>query len=111
MKNHLKRILIAAAIIALTPAMVHAQDWDRVKETKDAFSGEKAKQATLGIGYQWAIILKQVGDKYSIGIAINSSGDIAATDVKKLSIMGALNLYLDLINIFLYLLRLFGSRR
>lgn len=29
----------------------------------------------------------------------------------KLSIMGALNLYLDFINLFLFLLRLFGSRR
>lgn len=30
---------------------------------------------------------------------------------KKLGIMGALNLYLDFINLFLYLLRLFGNRR
>jgi FtsH-binding integral membrane protein len=30
---------------------------------------------------------------------------------KKYAIMGALNLYLDFINIFLYLLRLFGSRK
>ena len=38
-------------------------------------------------------------------------GDVAASDVKKLSVIGALNLYLDFINIFLYLLRLFGRRR
>ncbi len=31
--------------------------------------------------------------------------------IKKASIMGALNLYLDFINLFLYLLRLFGKRR
>jgi hypothetical protein len=29
----------------------------------------------------------------------------------KLSILGALTLYLDFINLFLFLLRLFGSRR
>ena len=30
---------------------------------------------------------------------------------RKIGIMGALSLYLDFINIFLYLLRIFGSRR
>jgi FtsH-binding integral membrane protein len=33
------------------------------------------------------------------------------TQVSKLSIMGALRLYLDFINLFLMLLRLFGNRR
>jgi uncharacterized protein len=37
--------------------------------------------------------------------------DVPATDVKKASILGALNLYLDFINLFLFLLRLFGGRR
>ncbi len=37
--------------------------------------------------------------------------DVPAVNVKKLSIMGALNLYLDFINIFLFMLRLFGNRR
>lgn len=32
-------------------------------------------------------------------------------DVKKISLIAALNLYLDFINLFLYLLRLLGSRR
>jgi len=32
-------------------------------------------------------------------------------EVKKRSIMGALTLYLDFLNLFLFLLRLFGSRR
>ena len=36
--------------------------------------------------------------------------DVPATDVKKVSILGALNLYLDFINLFLFLLRLFGRR-
>jgi uncharacterized protein len=38
---------------------------------------------------------------------INSQGEATLT---KLSILGALHLYLDFINLFLYLLRLFGSR-
>lgn len=37
--------------------------------------------------------------------------DVPATNVKKASILGALNLYLDFINLFLFLLRLFGGRR
>lgn len=38
-------------------------------------------------------------------------GEISEADGKKLGILGALTLYLDFINIFLMLLRLFGSRR
>lgn len=37
--------------------------------------------------------------------------DISVQDSKKLSVLGALNLYLDFINIFLFLLSLFGDRR
>ena len=37
--------------------------------------------------------------------------DVSAADRKKMSVLGALNLYLDFINIFLFLLRLFGGRR
>lgn len=37
--------------------------------------------------------------------------DDGSTSFKKMSIMGALTLYLDFINIFLYLLRLFGGKR
>ena len=36
---------------------------------------------------------------------------MAAASVKKLAVLGALNLYLDFVNIFLFVLRLFGSRR
>jgi FtsH-binding integral membrane protein len=43
----------------------------------------------------------------NIGMGLNM-GDATA---QKLSILGALNLYLDFINIFLFLLRLFGNRR
>ena len=45
-----------------------------------------------------------------IGAGIEFEGTDAA-QVKKLSIMGALSLYLDFVNIFLFLLRLFGGRR
>lgn len=37
--------------------------------------------------------------------------DVSANNTKKMSILGALTLYLDFINIFLFLLRLFGSRK
>ena len=37
--------------------------------------------------------------------------DVSAADTKKVSVLGALNLYLDFINIFLFLLRMFGGRR
>jgi FtsH-binding integral membrane protein len=37
--------------------------------------------------------------------------DVSAADTKKIAVLGALNLYLDFINIFLFLLRLFGGRR
>ncbi len=37
--------------------------------------------------------------------------DDGSSPFRKLAIMGALNLYLDFINIFLYLLRLFGGRK
>ena len=48
--------------------------------------------------------LKQLGDN----IEISNAG---AAEIRKVSILGALTLYLDFINIFLFLLRLFGGRR
>jgi len=40
---------------------------------------------------------------------------LQATDVdegtKKIALLGALSLYLDFVNLFLYLLRIFGRRR
>lgn len=48
--------------------------------------------------------LKRIGE----GLEYES---VSANDTKKMSILGALNLYLDFINIFLFLLRLFGDRR
>ncbi|MEZ5016704.1 MAG: Bax inhibitor-1/YccA family protein [Flavipsychrobacter sp.] len=46
-----------------------------------------------------------------IGMGIEQDGGVAAVDVKKMAIYGALTLYLDFINLFLFLLRLFGGRR
>jgi uncharacterized protein len=45
-----------------------------------------------------------------IGAGIEYEGTSRA-DGKKLAVMGALNLYLDFINLFIMLLRLFGNRR
>jgi FtsH-binding integral membrane protein len=45
-----------------------------------------------------------------IGEGIEYS-DVSEADTKKMSVLGALTLYLDFINIFLFLLRLFGGRR
>jgi len=45
-----------------------------------------------------------------IGAGLEYEGT-SANDTKKLALMGALRLYLDLINLFLMLLRLFGDRR
>lgn len=46
----------------------------------------------------------------NIGMGIEMEGT-PAVEVRKRSIMGALTLYLDFINLFLMLLRLFGGRR
>jgi FtsH-binding integral membrane protein len=48
--------------------------------------------------------LKRIGE----GLEYN---DVSVADTKKVSVLGALNLYLDFINIFLFLLRMFGGRR
>ncbi len=42
---------------------------------------------------------------------IGASGMVSGEMAKKVTIMGALTLYLDFINLFLFLLRLFGNRR
>lgn len=47
--------------------------------------------------------LKNIG----MGVEYNN---VPAAEVKKISILGALTLYLDFINLFLFLLRLFGRR-
>ena len=42
---------------------------------------------------------------------IGSGVEFGAESANKLAIMGALNLYLDFVNLFMFLLRLFGDRR
>jgi FtsH-binding integral membrane protein len=37
--------------------------------------------------------------------------NVSANDTKKMVILGSLNLYLDFINIFLFLLRIFGGKK
>lgn len=46
-----------------------------------------------------------------IGQGLDENGQVINSEVKKLSIMAALTLYLDFINLFIMLLRLFGSKR
>lgn len=50
--------------------------------------------------------LKRIGE----GLEFDGQG-VSANNVRKMSILGALTLYLDFINIFLFLLRMFGDRR
>ncbi|MGZ3777522.1 MAG: Bax inhibitor-1/YccA family protein [Mucilaginibacter sp.] len=38
-------------------------------------------------------------------------GDVSKADTNKMAILGALNLYLDFVNLFLFVLRLFGRRK
>lgn len=50
-------------------------------------------------------------DAQKIRYLAAASAEMDATDVRKAALMGSLELYLDFINLFLYLLRLFGRRR
>jgi len=66
----------------------------------------------FGVAIFTALTAYDVQKLKRIGAGIEEDGSqIAAADAKKLAIMGALSLYLDFINIFLFLLRIFGSRR
>ncbi|WP_432708123.1 Bax inhibitor-1/YccA family protein [Pedobacter sp.] len=66
----------------------------------------------FGVAIFTALTAYDVQKLKRIGEGIEESGDqVAVADSKKLAIMGALSLYLDFINIFLFLLRIFGSRR
>ena len=63
--------------------------------------------STIGVLVFTGLTAYDVQKLKRIGAGIEYGNQMAS----KLSIMGALSLYLDFINIFLYLLRLFGSRR
>lgn len=66
------------------------------------------------------MILSYIGVLVFVGLTAYDSQKIKqmlqqATDVdedtKKIALLGALSLYLDFVNLFLYLLRIFGRRR
>lgn len=66
----------------------------------------------FGVAIFTALTAYDVQKLKRIGAGIEANGDTIATDdTKKLAIMGALSLYLDFINIFLFLLRIFGGRK
>lgn len=66
----------------------------------------------FGVAIFTALTAYDVQKLKRIGAGIEENGNtIAADDTKKLAIMGALSLYLDFVNIFLFLLRIFGGRK
>jgi uncharacterized protein len=65
----------------------------------------------IGVMVFTALTAYDVQKLKRIGEGIEYEGGVASNDVKKMSILGALTLYLDFINIFLFLLRMFGNRR
>lgn len=66
----------------------------------------------FGVAIFTALTAYDVQKLKRIGAGIEENGETMATDdTKKLAIMGALSLYLDFINIFLFLLRIFGGRK
>ncbi|MBB2149808.1 Bax inhibitor-1/YccA family protein [Pedobacter gandavensis] len=66
----------------------------------------------FGVAIFTALTAYDVQKLKRIGAGLEESGDpIVQADGKKLAIMGALSLYLDFINIFIFLLRIFGSRK
>lgn len=66
----------------------------------------------FGVAIFTALTAYDVQKLKQIGAGLEEGGtQIVDADAKKLAIMGALSLYLDFINIFIYLLRIFGSRR
>ena len=68
--------------------------------------------AFIGIAVFTALTAYDVQKIKRIGQGLEETGEpIGSNDTKKLAIMAALSLYLDFINIFLYLLRIFGDRK
>jgi uncharacterized protein len=65
----------------------------------------------IGVGVFTGLTAYDVQKLKNIGEGLDANGNTLEADAKKLSIMGALTLYLDFINLFLMLLRLFGSKR
>ncbi|MBY0245255.1 MAG: Bax inhibitor-1/YccA family protein [Sphingobacteriaceae bacterium] len=68
--------------------------------------------AFIGIAVFTALTAYDVQKIKRIGLGLEENGaQMGDTDSKKLAIMAALSLYLDFVNIFLYLLRIFGDRK
>jgi len=66
----------------------------------------------LGVAIFTALTAYDVQKIKQIGQGIESNGEVALQiDAKKTAIIAALRLYLDFLNIFLFLLRLFGQRK
>jgi FtsH-binding integral membrane protein len=66
----------------------------------------------FGVAIFTALTAYDVQKIKRIGEGIEQNGEqTLTTDSNKLAIMGALSLYLDFINIFLFLLRIFGGRK
>jgi FtsH-binding integral membrane protein len=65
----------------------------------------------IGVMVFTALTAYDVQKLKRIGEGVEYQGGVAANDVKKMSILGALTLYLDFINIFLFLLRIFVNIR
>src|SRR6185312_3959685 len=66
----------------------------------------------IGVMVFTALTAYDVQKLKRIGEGIEYSSDaVSVNNVKKMAILGALTLYLDFINIFLFLLRMFGGRR
>ena len=77
-----------------------------------AYAGGKWRVKHWGrVKIKYELKQKQVSE-YCIKKALMAiDNDEYLNDSKKLAIMAALSLYLDFINIFLFLLRIFGSRK
>jgi FtsH-binding integral membrane protein len=68
--------------------------------------------AFAGVAIFTALTAYDVQKIKQIGMGLEENGQsIGSSDSKKLAIMAALSLYLDFINIFIYLLRIFGDRK
>lgn len=75
-------------------------------------SGFDYVMSFFGVAIFTALTAYDVQKLKRIGAGIEENGNtIAADDSKKLAIMGALSLYLDFLNIFIFLLRIFGGRK
>ena len=66
----------------------------------------------IGVMVFTALTAYDVQKLKRIGEGLEYNGDaLSANNVKKMAILGAHTLYLDFINIFLFLLRMFGNKR